>query len=112
MWVLIAIGGCLAVIGGLLTLLNFLLFLNYPLQRLRGGKPETYRHVSGIPIFGSLLLWIAALLLSSKPVLMWSALVVSLFDMCGLHVFAIVMFIVALRKPPNPHEKLLQRISP
>lgn len=103
-WLQLAIGGCLAAMGGLLTVLNFLLFLNYPMHRLRGGKPEAYRHVSGIPVFGSLLLWIAAPLLSSKPVLMWTALVLSLFDMAGLHIFLVMMLVALFGWPSKPRD--------
>jgi hypothetical protein len=105
MWTLINIAKGLALLGGVISVLNFYLsWLRYPLYRLRGGKRESYRFVSGIPLFGSLLLWIAAPYLHSEPVWMWSALVVSLFDMCGLHVIAVVMLIAALHKPPNPRE--------
>lgn len=101
--ILIAKGA--TVVGGALSLLNFYLsWLRYPVYRLLGGKEESYRFVSGIPLFGSLLLWIAAAFLYSGPVWMWSSLAVSFFDMGGLHVFAIVMLIAAWRRTPDPRE--------
>lgn len=105
MWTVINIAKGLAILGGAISVFNFYLsWLRYPLYRLCGGKHESYRFVSGIPLFGSLLLWIVAPFLRSEPVWMWSALLVSVFDMLGLHVLAIVLLIAALRKPPNPHE--------
>ncbi len=105
MWTLINIAKGFALLGGALSAHNFYLsLLRYPLYRLCGGKRESYRFVSGIPLFGSLLLWIAAPFLRSEPVWMWSALVVSFFDTLGLHVLAIVMLIAAWHKPSNPRE--------
>ncbi len=50
----------LLVVGGFLCALNaYLSWLRFPLYRLRGGLPGDYRWVSGIPLFGSLLVFFA-----------------------------------------------------
>jgi hypothetical protein len=86
------IGSVLCTIGGATTALNFYLsFLRYPLYRLLGGARERYRWPSGVPVFGSLLMWIGAGFLWTRPVAMWSVLGLSLLDTAGLHVFAAVM---------------------
>ena len=92
------IGLVLCTIGAAVTLLNFYLsFVRYPWFRIRGGAPDRYRNVSGLPLIGSLLLWIGAAFLHSYPVAMWSALTLSLFDTGGLHVFAVVLTMACLK---------------
>lgn len=82
------IGLTLFGVGTLLTLRNFYLsFIRYPLHCWCGGTRENFRWESGIPLFGVLLLWIAACCLLSQPLLVWSAVMISLFDTGGLHWF-------------------------
>jgi hypothetical protein len=104
MWsAILATGILLFVIGTLATLLNFYLsFLRFPLHLARGGTAENYRFISGLPMFGSLSLWISAPLLSAHPVAMWSALILSLLDTAGLHWFVGTMLYYSItHTPPN-----------
>ncbi len=93
-----AIGACLFVLGALATATNFYLsFLRYPVHRLTGGNREDYHWVSGIPLFGSLFLWISAVCLRDFPAFSWAAIVLSAFDTAGLHWFAGVMLNMYLK---------------
>jgi hypothetical protein len=86
-------------LGTFITCINFYLsFIHYPIHRLRGRPREVYRFVSGIPELGSGLLWIAALLLTDHPPLMWAAISISLFDTGGLHWFLGTMLCMAMRQ--------------
>lgn len=79
-------------IGGLLTLWNFYVsFIRYPAHLLFGGTRETYQWVSGVPLFGSLLLWISIPMLSSVS-LQWFAAILSVFDTAGFHWFVGTMW--------------------
>jgi hypothetical protein len=84
-------------VGTLITCINvYLSFIQYPIHRWRGGTRENFRWISGFPIFGSLFLWIGAvlLLLAGEPTWMCSAaLVISLFDTGGLHWFVGTMLL-------------------
>lgn len=78
-------GIILFAVGALLTLANaYLSFGRYPLHVARGGTRETYRWVSGIPLFGSLFLWISIGMLPSTG-LKWLAGILSIFDTGGIH---------------------------
>lgn len=80
-----AAGIILLSVGGCITLINvYLSVLRYPLHRARDGG--SYRWVSGIPVLGSLLLWISIGLLPS-PALRWIAGIVSVMDTGGIHWF-------------------------
>ncbi len=80
-------GIVLFALGAFLTLSNvYLSFLRYPIHLARGGTRETYRWVSGIPVLGSLLLWISICLLPSTR-LKWLACLLSIFDTGGIHWF-------------------------
>jgi len=86
-----AIGFALFAIGTLVTLCNFYLSWLRPLVHLLvGGTRETYKWVSGIPLFGSVLLWISVPLLPSD-LLRWIAAILSLFDTGGIHWFIATM---------------------
>ena len=85
----LVIGLALFVLGTLVTCVNvYTSFIRYPLHRWRGGTRDEFRWVSGVPLVGSLFLWLAALFLVGRPVLAWAALVMSLIDTGGLHWFA------------------------
>jgi hypothetical protein len=85
----IIIGLALLGLGTLVTCVNvYTSFIRYPLHRWRGGTRGDFRWVSGLPVVGSAFLWLAALWLARQPALMWTALVISLFDTGGLHWFA------------------------
>lgn len=86
------IGIVLVALGAFLTLANvYFSFLRYPIHLARGGTVETYRWVSGIPIFGSLFLWISIGLLPSTG-LKWTAGILSIFDTGGIHWFIGIMW--------------------
>ena len=81
------IGSILFGLGALVTALNvYRSFLRYPIHRARGGARETYRWISGIPLFGSLLLWVSIGLLPTHG-LKWLADLLSIFDTGGVHWF-------------------------
>lgn len=78
-WLLFALGACLCA-------LNFYLsFLRYPLYLRRGLPKESYRFVSGIPLFGSLILFLLASYTSLPPVMFYAAVVLILADTGGIH---------------------------
>src|SRR5262245_13106626 len=91
-------GYILFAIGAFLTLTNvYLSFLRYPIHRAVGGTRANYRWASGIPLFGSLLLWISIPFLSSAA-LRWVAAILSLFDTGGIHwIFGILWWTGELR---------------
>ena len=77
----------LASIGVVVTIINFYLsFIRYPLHRLR-YKSLPFRWISGFPLVGSLLLWIASLSfwLSGNGRYATVALILSIFDTGGIH---------------------------
>lgn len=86
------VGAVICLPGLAISCLNFYLsFLRYPLLRCLGKAPPDIQWVSGIPLCGSLLLWIGAALFVGKPVVLWTALAISLLDTGGLHWFAAMM---------------------
>jgi hypothetical protein len=86
------IGFALFGLGAFLTIANFYFsLLRYPVHVWRGGTRENYRWESGIPVFGSLFLWVSAFCLTTQPIFMWLAIGLSLFDTAGLHWFLGVM---------------------
>jgi hypothetical protein len=79
-------------VGAWLSRLNFYLsFLRPSVHRWRGKDMAEYRFVSGIPVFGSVFLVIAAF--SIQPVgLKIAAIVIAALDTCGLHWALLVLF--------------------
>ncbi len=78
-------------LGTLITALNFYLsFVRYPLHRLF-HKDKSYKFASGLPLIGSILLWVGAYIFLSSGTLNYAAfaLGVSLFDTGGIHWFFI-----------------------
>jgi hypothetical protein len=86
------LGYCLFAFGGLVSCINFYLsFLRYPLHRLRGGKKENYRWISGIPLLG--ILCVAGLVLLPKS--FWFSLLTFIFlliDTAGIPWFVIAVW--------------------
>ena len=75
-------------LGSLLCVTNFYLsFLRYPLHRLRGLPDESYRWVSGFPLFGSLFVAISLFGLHDIPAMIPVAVVLMLIDTGGIHWF-------------------------
>jgi hypothetical protein len=87
--VLDALAYFLFAIGAFVCCLNFYLsFLRALLSRLSGGE---YKHVSGFPLVGSLLLLIVVVALRESPWLFWTGITLALLDTGGLHWFVGVM---------------------
>ena len=89
----------LVVLGGFFCALNaYLSWLRYPLHRLRGRRPEEYRHASGAPVVGSLFLLIGwyggARGDGDLDGLVW---VLAAVDTGGLHWFLISMALQGAR---------------
>lgn len=91
---MVLVGGFIfAVLGAWLTALNFYLsVLRYPVHRLLHSD-QTYKWISGVSLFGSLFLWVAALLLwwQGQPHWATALAILSLFDTGGLHWFVVTM---------------------
>jgi hypothetical protein len=86
------VGMVLLALGAFVTLANvYLSFIRYPVHLALGGSRETYRWASGVPLVGSLLLWLSIPLLSSFG-LRWFAAALSLFDTGGIHWFVGTMW--------------------
>ncbi len=76
-------------VGAYVCVVNiYLSFLRCPLHSLFGRE---CKHVSGVPLVGSLLLIIAVAMLHEWPLLFWSGITLALFDTGGLHWFAGIM---------------------
>ena len=81
------VGFILFAVGAFVTVMNaYLSFIRYPVHLALGGTRETFRWVSGIPLIGSVCLWISIPLLSSVW-LKWCAAALSIFDAGGIHWF-------------------------
>ncbi len=65
----------------------YLSFGRYPIYRLRGGVVSEYKWISGIPMFGSLLIVGALLLLHMHNWLWWFGAICAILDTAGLHWF-------------------------
>jgi len=75
-------------VGALFCLANFYWsFVRYPVHRLRGLPPESYRWGSGIPMFGSLLVGVSLFGLHSRPGIVVVAVALIAIDTGGLHWF-------------------------
>lgn len=86
------LGSVLFALGAFVTMTNaYLSLLRYPIHRLRGGTMETYQWISGVPLVGSLFLWLSIPLLPWMW-LRWIAGVLSLFDTAGIHWFVVMMW--------------------
>lgn len=90
----------LGLLGGFVCLLNFYLsFLRYPLFRLRGGRQEDWKWISGFPLVGSLFLavawfgWLRELDSVTLDVLAWTLVVL---DTGGIHWFILCVSIDAI----------------
>lgn len=70
--------------GAIISCLNFYLsFLRPVVHRLRRGTFDGYRFESGVPLLGSLLLVIAAVLMRDSAIWLTTALVVAFLDTGG-----------------------------
>ena len=84
--------------GGLLCVLNFYLsFLRYPLYKLRGKQSE-YRWVSGIPLFGSVFVAVALVILREPFGIIVFGVILAALDTGGLHWFIGTMAFMGVRE--------------
>lgn len=92
-------------VGILATCLNiYLSFFRYAIYKLKGGDKENYKWVSGVPLIGSLFIWICTPLLMPYPILLWSALTLTIFDTGGIHWFIVSILWQIIFKPKPKHE--------
>ena len=78
----------LLALGGVLCCLNFYLsFLRCLVHRMSGKSSESYRHVSGIPLLGSLLVAVSLFKFWQPSWLLAAAIGLILVDTGGLHWF-------------------------
>ena len=86
-------------VGAFICAMNFYLsFLRFRVYRLRGSKGE-YRHISGAPFLGSILV---VVLLLPLELPMWAriaALALAALDTGGFHWFIGVVVWQAMKKP-------------
>jgi hypothetical protein len=79
-------------LGAFLCILNFhLSFTRYAWHRLRGLPRESYKHISGFPIFGSLFVALSLLKFHNIIAMVIAGIVLILIDTGGLHWFIGVM---------------------
>jgi len=75
-------------VGGFVCLLNFYLsWLSYPLHRLRGLSPESFRAHSGFPLIGSILVVVSLVGLHSESTVVPIAIGLIAIDTGGIHWF-------------------------
>ena len=75
-------------VGGFVCLLNFYLsWLSYPLHRLRGLSPESFRSHSGFPLIGSILVVVSLVGLHSESTVVCIAIGLIAIDTGGIHWF-------------------------
>ena len=76
------------VVGGFVCLINFYLsWLSYPLHRLRGLSPESFRSHSGFPLIGSILVVVSLVGLHSESTVVPIAIGLIAIDTGGIHWF-------------------------
>jgi hypothetical protein len=90
----------LAVVGLVLSLINFYLSFIRRLLFNALGKATQYKWASGIPLIGSLLLWVSSVgyYLQGKTILSCISIAASLLDTGGIHWFIGSMLYHALKK--------------
>ncbi|MFC1542880.1 hypothetical protein ACFL4M_03220 [Pseudomonadota bacterium] len=70
--------------GALFCGLNFYIsFLRYPVHKLLGRSEDSFQWVSGVPLLGTLLVFVAFILLSENPLFFWSSILLVLIDTGG-----------------------------
>jgi hypothetical protein len=85
--------------GALVSLLNF--HLSFVLPIIEHLRKREARFISGIPLFGSLLLMISFFCLPADNMLKWPALVIALLDTGGLHWFCDTLLYHSLGGEPT-----------
>lgn len=89
---LTVLGFTLLGVGAFISLINFYqTFLRFPLYRVRGGARERYQWVSPVPMIGSALLVISAILLRDSTLWVIVAMAIAILDTGGIHWFVFWM---------------------
>jgi hypothetical protein len=73
------------VIGGFICVLNFRIFMDWVIYRLRRLPEESRKNVSAIPILGSLIVALMLRTLGSIPAAKVVGIVLIVIDMGGIH---------------------------
>lgn len=71
-------------LGGLICVMNFRIFVDWRLHCMRKPPKEPYRHVSAIPVIGSLLVALMLRALGSIPAAKMAGIVLILIDTGGI----------------------------
>jgi hypothetical protein len=76
----------LFVLFGLICVINFYTsFLRYPIYIWRGMPKESFKFISGIPIFGSLIVYFLLRHLDMPPAMQYVAIILIVIDTGGIH---------------------------
>lgn len=74
------------VFGAYLCLLNFYIsFLRYRIHLWRGLPKESFKFISGIPLLGSLILYLLVRYTNLPPVMLYAGIVLICMDTGGIH---------------------------
>lgn len=74
------------VFGAYLCLLNFYIsFLRYRIHLWRGLPKESYKFVSGIPLLGSLIVFLLVRCTNLPPAMQYAGVVLIVIDTGGIH---------------------------
>jgi hypothetical protein len=73
------------IFGGILCILNFKIFLDWAIYRLRKRPRQSYKHVSAIPIIGSLLVALTLRAFDAFPAVEAVGIVLIAIDTGGIH---------------------------
>lgn len=74
------------VLGAFFCVINFYLsFLRYPIYLWRGHQKESYRFISGIPVFGSLIVYLLLRHMNLPPAMQYVAIGLIAIDTGGIH---------------------------
>jgi hypothetical protein len=86
-------------LGSLICLQNiYASFIRHPLYRRAGGAPDDYKHMSPVPIFGSLFVVLGLVWLAPGGWLLVAGVVLAALDMGGLHWILPVLCIQLIRE--------------
>ncbi len=90
---------CAALLGTIISSLNFYLSFIRPLAHHYWKPTGPYKQVSGFPLFGSVLLWGSAIPLWSEHLpLALACLAIAALDTLGLH-WLLISLCISIRRP-------------
>jgi len=79
-------------LGAIVSLLNiYTSFLRYPVHRVLGKSRDCYKHVSGLPLIGGLVL-IGAWVLPQSPWISFATALLMLLDTGGISWFVVMVW--------------------